>query len=302
MREKKIISIVGPTASGKSDLAICIAEKYKLSIINSDSKLLYKGLNIGTAKPSIEELNKTKHYMVNILQPDESSNLLWFLENCRRIIEKLDSVPILVGGSGQYTWGILEGWDPPQIEPDFKLREKLEQEISDLGINQVIEKYSKIYPLFENKDLENPRRLIRIIERYKSGYTDSPRRRIKNNNLESLILGIKIDRERTDMLIKSRIKKMIDFGWIEEVNQLLKNGIKKSSPAMSSIGYKEVVSYIEGEYDKNQLEEKIFISTRKLMRHQDNWFKKSDKRIKWIDFDNSFDLADNIISEWLSKN
>ena len=302
MREKKIISIVGPTASGKSDLAINIAEKYKLSIINSDSKLLYKGLNIGTAKPSIEELNKTKHYMVNILQPDESSNLLWFLENCRRIIEKLDSVPILVGGTGQYTWGILEGWDPPQIEPDFKLREKLEQEISDLGINQVIEKYSKIYPLFENKDLENPRRLIRIIERYKSGYTDSPRRRIKNNNLESLILGIKIDRERTDMLIKSRIKKMIDFGWIEEVNQLLKNGIKKSSPAMTSIGYKEVVSYIEGEYDKNQLEEKIFISTRKLMRHQDNWFKKSDKRIKWIDFDNSFDLADNIISEWLSKN
>lgn len=302
MREKKIISIVGPTASGKSDLAISIAEKYKLSIINSDSKLLYKGLNIGTAKPSIEELNKTKHYMVNILQPDESSNLLWFLENCRRIIEKLDSVPILVGGSGQYTWGILEGWDPPQIEPDFKLRQKLEQEISDLGINQVIEKYSKIYPLFENKDLENPRRLIRIIERYKSGYTDSPRRRIKNNNLESLILGIKIDRERTDMLIKSRIKKMIDFGWIEEVNQLLKNGIKKSSPAMSSIGYKEVISYIEGEYDKNQLEEKIFISTRKLMRHQDNWFKKSDKRIKWIDFDNSFDLADNIISEWLSKN
>ena len=302
MREKKIISIVGPTASGKSDLAISIAEKYKLSIINSDSKLLYKGLNIGTAKPSIEELNKTKHYMVNILQPDESSNLLWFLKNCRRIIEKLDSVPILVGGTGQYTWGILEGWDPPQIEPDFKLREKLEQEISDLGINQVIEKYSKIYPLFENKDLENPRRLIRIIERYKSGYTDSPRRRIKNNNLESLILGIKIDRERTDMLIKSRIKKMIDFGWIEEVNQLLKNGIKKSSPAMSSIGYKEVISYIEGEYDKNQLEEKIFISTRKLMRHQDNWFKKSDKRIKWIDFDNSFDLADNIISEWLSKN
>tara|TARA_B100000401_G_scaffold106250_1_gene68956 strand:+ start:1292 stop:2200 length:909 start_codon:yes stop_codon:yes gene_type:complete len=302
MREKKIISIVGPTASGKSDLAISIAEKYKLSIINSDSKLLYKGLNIGTAKPSIEELNKTKHYMVNILQPDESSNLLWFLENCRRIIEKLDSVPILVGGTGQYTWGILEGWDPPQIKPDFKLRKKLEQEISDLGINQVIEKYSKIYPLFENKDLENPRRLIRIIERYKSGYTDSPRRRIKNNNLESLILGIKIDRERTDMLIKSRIKKMIDFGWIEEVNQLLKNGIKKSSPAMSSIGYKEVVSYIEGEYDKNQLEEKIFISTRKLMRHQDNWFKKSDKRIKWIDFDNSFDLADNIISEWLSKN
>ena len=302
MKEKKIISIVGPTASGKSDLAISIAEKYKLSIINSDSKLLYKGLNIGTAKPSIEELNKTKHYMVNILQPDESSNLLWFLENCRRIIEKLDSVPILVGGTGQYTWGILEGWDPPQIEPDFKLRQKLEQEISDLGINQVIEKYSKIYPLFENKDLENPRRLIRIIERYKSGYTDSPRRRIKNNNLESLILGIKIDRERTDMLIKSRIKKMIDFGWIEEVNQLLKNGIKKSSPAMSSIGYKEVISYIEGEYDKNQLEEKIFISTRKLMRHQDNWFKKSDKRIKWIDFDNSFDLADNIISEWLSKN
>ena len=302
MSKKKIISIVGPTASGKSDLAFKIAEKYNLSIVNSDSKLLYRDFNIGTAKPSENQMKKVKHYMIDLLSHNEGSNLVWFLENSRKIINDLESIPILVGGTGQYTWGIIEGWDPPKIKPNSRLRNKLEKEISEFGINQVIQKYSTKYPLKDNKDLQNPRRLVRIIERYDSGYNDSSKRRLENHNLRSLIIGINIDRKTNDQLIKLRIQKMIESGWIDEVKQLLENGVKKNSPAMSSIGYREVISYLDQELDKNQMIKKIFSSTRKLMRHQDNWFKKSDKRIKWVDFDNSFEQADNIISLWLSKN
>ena len=302
MSKKKIISIVGPTASGKSDLAFKIAEKYNLSIVNSDSKLLYRDFNIGTAKPSENQMKKVKHYMIDLLNHNEVSNLVWFLENSRKIINDLESIPILVGGTGQYTWGIIEGWDPPKIKPNFRLRNKLEKEISEFGINQVIQKYSTKYPLKYNKDLQNPRRLVRIIERYDSGYNDSSKRRLENHNLRSLIIGINIDRKTNDQLIKLRIQKMIESGWIDEVKQLLENGVKKNAPAMSSIGYREVISYLDQELDKNQRIKKIFSSTRKLMRHQDNWFKKSDKRIKWVDFDNSFEQADNIISMWLSKN
>ncbi len=302
MSKKKIISIVGPTASGKSDLAFKIAEKYNLSIVNSDSKLLYRDFNIGTAKPSENQMKKVKHYMIDLLNHNEVSNLVWFLENSRKIINDLESIPILVGGTGQYTWGIIEGWDPPKIKPNSRLRNKLEKEISEFGINQVIQKYSTKYPLKYNKDLQNPRRLVRIIERYDSGYNDSSKRRLENHNLRSLIIGINIDRKTNDQLIKLRIQKMIESGWIDEVKQLLENGVKKNAPAMSSIGYREVISYLDQELDKNQMIKKIFSSTRKLMRHQDNWFKKSDKRIKWVDFDNSFEQADNIISMWLSKN
>ena len=117
----------------------------------------------------------------------------------------------------------------------------------------------------------------------------------------SLILGININRKKNDELIKHRINKMLNSGWIEEVKSHLINGIKVDSPPMMSIGYREVNEFLNNRINVSELEEKIFFSTRKLMRHQDNWFKKSDKRIKWIDLENSYSQADNIISEWLSK-
>ncbi|MBI63589.1 MAG: tRNA (adenosine(37)-N6)-dimethylallyltransferase MiaA [Chloroflexi bacterium] len=300
----KIISIVGPTASGKSDLAIRIASKFQLPIVNCDSKLLYKGFNIGTAKPSIEDQERVKHFMIDVLDHNKRSNLHWFLEKSRKIIHQLDesnTIPLLVGGTGQYMWGILEGWDPPLIKPNEKLRSNIEKQIRDQGIKKVIQSYSKIYKLNENQDLENPRRLIRIIERLEAGFEGNSDRKIKDHNLDSLILGIKIDRKNNDRLLKKRIKGMLKSGWVEEVKNNMNQGIKPNSPAMLSIGYREILDFINKKVDENELEEKIYISTRKLMRHQDNWFKKSDKRIKWINFENSFHEADIIISEWLKN-
>jgi len=242
--------------------------------------------------------------MIDVLDHNKRSNLRWFLQKSRKIIHQLDesnTIPLLVGGTGQYMWGILEGWDPPLIKPNEKLRSNIEKQIRDQGIKKVIQSYSKIYKLNENQDLENPRRLIRIIERLEAGFEGNSDRKIKDHNLNSLILGIKIDRKNNDRLLKKRIKGMLKSGWVEEVKNIMKQDIKPSSPAMLSIGYREILDFINKKVNENELEEKIYISTRKLMRHQDNWFKKTDKRIKWINFENSFHEADIIISEWLKN-
>ena len=242
--------------------------------------------------------------MIDVLDHNKRSNLRWFLQKSRKIIHQLDesnTIPLLVGGTGQYMWGILEGWDPPLIKPNEKLRSNIEKQIREQGIKKIIQSYSKIYKLNENQDLENPRRLIRIIERLEAGFEGNSDRKIKDHNLDSLILGIKIDRKNNDRLLKKRIKGMLKSGWVEEVKNNMNQGIKPNSPAMLSIGYREILDFINKKVDENELEEKIYISTRKLMRHQDNWFKKTDKRIKWINFENSFHEADIIISEWLKN-
>ncbi|MBC78829.1 MAG: tRNA (adenosine(37)-N6)-dimethylallyltransferase MiaA [Chloroflexi bacterium] len=304
MINHKVISILGPTASGKSDLAIKIGQKFNFPIINCDSKLLYKGFDIGTAKPTNYDQNLVKHYMVDVLDLSDHSNLKWFLDESRKIISDLNknnNIPILTGGTGQYLWGILEAWDPPKIKPNEELREKIYKEIEILGIDKVIQNYSAKYKLNSELDLENPIRLIRIIERLESGYKGDSKNKLENYQISSLIIGLKIEREESNRLIRERIKKMISIGWVEEVENLLKLGIDPNSPPMMSIGYREVVDYINGIVTRDEMENKIYISTRKLMRHQDNWFKKSDKRIKWINFENSFKEADIIISEWLKK-
>lgn len=304
MINHKVISILGPTASGKSEISIKLGEKFDLPIINCDSKLLYKDFDIGTAKPTKSQQNLVKHYMIDLLKPNEQSNLSWFLDKSRKIISELNhqnQIPILTGGTGQYLWGILEGWDPPNVTPDKEFRARINLEIKNLGIKKVVKNYSEKYNLDSQLDLENPIRLIRIIERIDAGVYGDSKSKLKNYKINSLIIGIKIDRDINDKLIKDRVKHMLNEGWIEEVENLLDSGINPKSAAMMSIGYRDILEFINGESDREEMEEKIYISTRKLMRHQDNWFKKSDKRIKWVNFENSFEEAEIIISEWLKK-
>tara|TARA_B100001250_G_scaffold43737_1_gene34406 strand:- start:5713 stop:6627 length:915 start_codon:yes stop_codon:yes gene_type:complete len=304
MINHKVISILGPTASGKSEISIKLGEKFDLPIINCDSKLLYKDFDIGTAKPTKSQQNLVKHYMIDLLKSNEQSNLSWFLDKSRKIISELNhqnQIPILTGGTGQYLWGILEGWDPPNVSPNKEFRARINLEIKNLGINKVVKNYSEKYNLDSQLDLENPIRLIRIIERFDAGVYRDSKSKLKNYKIDSLIIGIKIEREINDKLIKDRVKHMLNEGWIEEVENLLDSGINPKSAAMMSIGYRDILEFINGESDREEMEEKIYTSTRKLMRHQDNWFKKSDKRIKWVNFENSFEEAEIIISEWLKK-
>ena len=304
MINHKVISILGPTASGKSEISIKLGEKFDFPIINCDSKLLYKDFDIGTAKPTKSQQNLVKHYMIDLLKSNEQSNLSWFLDKSRKIISELNhqnQIPILTGGTGQYLWGILEGWDPPNVSPNKEFRARINLEIKNLGINKVVKNYSEKYNLDSQLDLENPIRLIRIIERIDAGVYGDSKSKLKNYKIDSLIIGIKIEREINDKLIKDRVKHMLNEGWIEEVENLLDSGINPKSAGMMSIGYRDILEFINGESDREEMEEKIYISTRKLMRHQDNWFKKSDKRIKWINFENSFEEAEIIISEWLKK-
>ena len=304
MINHKVISILGPTASGKSEISIKLGEKFDLPIINCDSKLLYKDFDIGTAKPTKSQQNLVKHYMIDLLKSNEQSNLSWFLDKSRKIISELNhqnQIPILTGGTGQYLWGILEGWDPPNVSPNKEFRARINLEIKNLGIKKVVKNYSEKYNLDPQLDLENPIRLIRIIERIDARVYGDSKSKLRNYKIDSLIIGIKIEREINDKLIKDRVKHMLNEGWIEEVENLLDSGINPKSAAMMSIGYRDILEFINGESDREEMEEKIYISSRKLMRHQDNWFKKSDKRIKWVNFENSFEEAEIIISEWLKK-
>ena len=195
--------------------------------------------------------------MIDVLDHDKRSNLRWFLEKSRKIIHQLNesnTIPLLVGGTGQYMWGILEGWDPPLIKPNEKLRLNIEKQIRDQGIKKVIQSYSKIYKLNENQDLENPRRLIRIIERLEAGFEGNSDKKLKDHNLDCLILGIKIDRTNNDKLLKKRIKRMLKSGWVEEVENNINQDIKPNSPAMLSIGYREILDFINKKVDEEELE------------------------------------------------
>ena len=198
MINHKVISIVGPTASGKSEISIKLGEKFDLPIINCDPKLLYKDFDIGTAKPTKSQHNLVKHYMIDLLKSNEQSNLSWFLDKSRKIISELNhqnQIPILTGGTGQYLWGILEGWDPPNVSPNKEFRARINLEIKNLGIKKVVKNYSEKYNLDPQLDLENPIRLIRIIERIDAGVYGDSKSKLRNYKIDSLIIGIKIERE-----------------------------------------------------------------------------------------------------------
>ncbi|MBC62862.1 MAG: tRNA (adenosine(37)-N6)-dimethylallyltransferase MiaA [Chloroflexi bacterium] len=304
-KKNKIIVIVGATASGKSSLGIRLAKHLSSEIINADSRLFYRGLNIGTAKPTKSELSITKHHLIDILDPDEKFTLNNFLILVRRQIQKLHNekkIPIIIGGSGQYIWSLVEGWNIPNVKPDTELRSNLEKQLNQNGIEHLqvmLKNLSK--KLYGQTDLLNPRRIIRSIEIAKSS-EDNKVQKNKNLTYDSFILGLNAERKLLHSRVRSRVNKMVNDGFIKEINTLLAKGYDSSLQSMSSIGYKEFINYVNGEYSKEEAIEKTIISTNRLIRNQNNWFKQSDDRICWInnnDEEKNFNLVKNAIKKWI---
>ncbi|MAR34599.1 MAG: tRNA (adenosine(37)-N6)-dimethylallyltransferase MiaA [Chloroflexi bacterium] len=306
-KKNKIIVIVGATASGKSSLGIKLANHLSSEIINADSRLFYRGLNIGTAKPTKSELSLTKHHLIDILDPDEKFTLNNFLILVRRQIEKLHNekkTPIIIGGSGQYIWSLIEGWNIPKVKPDTELRSNLENQLIQYGIEHLQVKLKNLSEkLYEQTDLLNPRRIIRSIEIAKSSLDNKVQ---KNENLtyDSFIVGLNTERKILHSRVRNRVNKMLNDGFIEEINTLIAKGYDSSLQSMSSIGYKEFINYVNGEYSKEEAIQKTIISTNRLIRNQNNWFKQSDDRIFWINNNNNneeknFNLLKNVIKKWI---
>ncbi len=293
----KSIVIVGPTASGKTDLSLKLAKRLGSSVINTDSRLFYKNLDVGTGKPSKIQRDEIKHHLIDILGPTEDFSISGFIKKASKAISQIitdGKIPILVGGSGQYTKALIEGWDIPKVPPDLELRRSLQEIIDNNGVDFFYKKLEEDFPENTlNIDKKNPRRLIRAYELGKNNIVRAP----KSKNPSSLfkLYGLTLDRKILYSRIDERIDRMIDEGWVEEVEKLIDKGCDPNSNSFASIGYKEIYSYIIGSTNLEESKSVIKKKTRNLVRHQYNWFRLNDPKITWFDT-NSYS-QDKIISK-----
>ena len=281
--------MVGPTATGKTSLGIDLALQLDGEVVNADSRLFYYGMDVATAKPTQNEIKGIPHHLIDFLSPSEQYNLAEYLKKARLVItEILDrgKVPILVGGSGQYVWAIIEGWEVPEIQPDPSLRSHLELKLAQNGIGPLAEQLAAISPITaETTDLRNPRRVIRAIERVQSKSINSSftEGRSSDSPFDHYIVGLMIDRTNLHARVLERLDSMDKNGWKQEVELLLQAGYSTKDRALSAIGYPQMISHLNGECDFSESIRLTAVATNRLIRHQNNWFKQNDTRINWFD-------------------
>jgi len=306
--QKKLLAIVGPTASGKTALSIELAKRYSGEIVNGDSRLFYRGLDIATAKPTPDERQDIPHHLIDILDPTDDFNLKAFVDLAIETIDQIiarNKLAILVGGSGQYVWSMVEGWDIPEVSPNESLRNELESQLESEGIEFLSARLTELdREIAEITDLRNPRRVIRAIERVLSDSDYKPREKSSEPPYDSLIVGLTADRPILHKRVSDRLQKMIDAGWEEEVRALIDSGVPGDSKSMSGIGYRQMAGFIKDEYSLDEAVRLTNVATNRLIRHQNNWFKAGDPRIRW--FDNSIagdeyvELVASCVSKWMN--
>ncbi|OQX70888.1 tRNA (adenosine(37)-N6)-dimethylallyltransferase MiaA [Candidatus Parcubacteria bacterium 4484_255] len=285
-----LIVICGPTSSGKSSMAIKLAKEYskknkKVEIISADSRAIYKGMDIGTAKILPNSNNGIAYHMINIINPNQKFTTALFKKQATKIIKKIHQkggVPFLVGGTGLYISSIVDNLTIPKVKPDKKMRNEIEKEINRKGLNFVWQKLLKIDPRSKNfVQKENPRRVIRALEVcLKTGQPFSQLRKKSPPEFEILQIGIKVKRTKLYSQINQRTEQMIKDGLVKEIKALLKKYLP-SAPGLDSIAYKEIISYLQNKITLQEAIDLIKKNTRHYARRQITWFKK-DKRIHWV--------------------
>lgn len=297
--KKKVIVIVGPTASGKTALSIELAKKINGEIVSCDSMQIYKDMDIGSAKPTQEEMQGIKHYMIDIVEPTERFSVAEYKKQAENAIEEILSkgkTPIVVGGTGLYADSLIYGIEYPQIEFDEKYREELEKKAeTEQGLAELYNEAKKIDEYAMQKISENDKkRIIRILEIYhQTGKTkteleiESRKNEVK---YDFKVFAINMDREVLYDRINKRVDMMIENGLIGEVENLLQK-YNKFPTAMQGLGYKEVEQYLNNELTKEEMIDKIKQETRRYAKRQLTWFRKNKETI-WIDGQDS--LKNNV--------
>ena len=288
-----LIAIVGPTATGKSALALHLAETLAGEIINADSRQVYRYMDIGTAKPPPEDFTRVPHHLYNLVDPDESFNLALYLEQANLAVDDIFSrsrVPILVGGSGLYVWGFLEGMAIPHVPPNPDLRARLESEAAALGPQSLHDRLNSVDPdAAASIDPRNVRRVIRALEVFEvSGVPFSKQVSKKGLDYPTLVIGLTAPRETLHLRSDTRVDSMIESGFVDEVADLLERGYGLGLPSMSGVGYKQLGSYLNGDCTIEEATQKTKTETHRLIRHQSAWFKPNDPRIDWYDITENF--------------
>lgn len=298
--KQKLIVVAGPTASGKTRLAIDIAKSVNGEIVNADSMQIYKYMNIGSAKPTLEEQSEAKHHLIDFLEPDEEFSVADYTELAHKIIAEIASrgkIPIMCGGTGLYINSVVNDITFGEIETDYKLREEL---------NELAKQHSSQYLLDILKEFDpvsaqrlhpgNLRRIVRAIEFYRTtGIPISEHQEMtkqKESRYEPLMLCVKWDREVLYDRINKRVDIMLNDGLLDEVKCLMEMGYTKELNSMKGIGYKEIIDYFEGNMSLEDTVNLIKQSSRRYAKRQLTWFRR-DKRIHWLDANEDF-LAEGI--------
>lgn len=286
--KKSVLVIVGPTAVGKTELSLRLAEVLDGEIVSMDSRLIYRGMDIGTAKPSLVELARVPHHMIDLADPDENWSLALFK---RQVLHEIDDIQshgrlaILVGGTGQYVRALMEGWEIPSQKPDYGLREILEEWGRENGSGTLHQKLGLIDPEAALAiDPNNLRRVVRALEViFLTGRKFSIQQRKTPPDLKFWIIGLTRPRDELYKRVDARIEAMFDAGLIEEVQTLLAEGYGENDAPLSAIGYREVIQTIRGEISLEEAKALMRRKTREFIRRQANWFKRSDEQIHWYE-------------------
>jgi tRNA dimethylallyltransferase len=299
-----LIVICGATATGKSDLAVALAEKLGGQIINADSMQLYKGMDIGTAKLSMEERKAIPHHLIDVLSVREEASVAQYQFDARNLIDQLleQSIPVIVvGGTGLYIKAILDDLNFPDTNPE--VREKIARQAEELGVDVMHERLAKLDPAAAAAiPKENVRRVVRaleVIELTGRPYTANLPRVESTKYPDARQFGLVMERETLHDRIDLRVEKMWEKGLVREVRDLMGEGMLEGRTAQAALGYAQIIKFAQGEMTEEEAKEETKRATRQYARRQETWFSR-DERITWVKKAPISELVTKIVSSTIS--
>ena len=303
--QKRLLAIVGPTAVGKSALALMLADHFDGEIVSVDSRKVYRKMDIGTAKPSTEDLSATPHHLIDVVEPNEPYSLALFLKQAASAIDRVHSrgrLPVLAGGTGQYVRALLEGWQVPSIPPDPALRRRLEDRARSEGARALHSELARTDPAAAVRvDPRNVRRVVRALEvSLLRGETSSDPRKAAPR-YRTMTIGLTQSREALYQRIDDRVDRMMASGWIDEVRGLLDMGYSQDLPSMSGVGYGELAMHLTGILPIEDAVRRTKYRTHRFARNQYAWFRLDDPVIRWFDTAKGYAGPMDTTREWLRR-
>jgi tRNA dimethylallyltransferase len=302
-----LIALVGATAAGKTEFAVALAQRVGAEIISADSRLFYRGMDIGTAKPSPAERGGIPHHLIDTLAPDQPYSLAQFQQDVYALVDAIcqrERLPLMVGGTGQYVRAVTEGWTIPAQAADPRLRDMLEQWGAELGSEGLHTRLAILDPEAARQiEPRNLRRTVRALEvTLRTGQPFSAQSRGAAARVRPLLIGLARPRQELYARIDARIEEMFRRGLLAEAEALLARGYSRELPALSAIGYAQAAGVLAGEYDLEEAKRLTRRKTREFVRRQANWFKPGDPAIHWLAPDAAgLAQAERLIEEFIAR-
>ena len=300
-----LVAVIGPTAVGKTTLALTLAQRFGGEIVGADSRQIYRYMDVGTAKPTAGERARVPHHLIDIVDPDETLTLGQYQQLAIDAIADIAGrgrLPILVGGTGLYVKTVVEGWTIPRVPPDHALRGALAREAESYGPTRLHQQLQSVDPAAARKvDPRNVRRVIRYLEVYHAtGEPISSRQSKEPPPYQTLQLGLTLRRERLYEHIDARVDAMLRDGLLDEVRGLLARGYAETLPALSGFGYRQLIAYLRGSLSFQQAVHETKKETRRFVRRQYAWFPLDDPNILWLDADeHAFEKAADALVQFI---